>query len=131
MKYIACFVKWAKSRLAIDVLFGLIILAIIALGFNQAARSLSYNLYASHDSDCTALAVSLSFDYLAYPLRPNKNSSDKNHDRSSYNSTAVTYISGTHSPHLSTTGFTHAISSHFRQFNHTCLLLDMPPPIFS
>ena len=131
MNYIACFIKWAKSRLAINVLLSLLILAVVALGFNQIARNSWSHISTTNTDDCSLLAVSLSFDDLAYPFRPNKNGSDKNNDRSPQNSSAVFYISRAHDPHLFNNRFTYFKSLYFKQFNHTCLLQDLSPPIFS
>ena len=131
MNYIACFVKWTKSRLAINVLLGLLILAVIALGFHQVARNSWSHVSTTNTSDCSLLSVSLSFDYLAYPLRPNKNGSDKNHDRSPLNSSAVFHTCRAHDPLLIITGLTYFINFYFKQFKHTCFLQDIPPPVFS
>ena len=131
MKYIACFNKQAKNHLAIDVLLGLLILSVIALGFNQVARNSWAHISTTNTDDCSLLAVPLSFDNLSYPFRPNKNSSDKNHDRSSQNSSVVSHVSRSYDPHLFNTRFTYYISFYFKQFNHTCFLQDLSPPIFS
>ena len=130
MNYFACFVELTKSRSSINVLLSLLIPAVIVLGFNQVASSWSY-ISTTNTDDCSLLTASLPFDYLVYPFRPNKNGSDKNHDRSAQNVTAVCHISKIYGPHILNSRLAYFISSYFNQFNYTCFLQDIPPPIFS
>jgi hypothetical protein len=130
MKYFACFNWWSKSRLPANTLLGLLIVAVIALGCNQAARSLAHYLYDSGNNECTLVDVSLSSGYAIGTARPVKNNTGKNHSPLLQNfAIALQVFNGyVHSPCLFVAGYTCSISLSWRQLQHTYFLQDLPPP---
>lgn len=133
MNYFTCFNRWLKSRLPANILLGLLIAVVISLGCNQAARSLTYYLYAGGGQKYALLNVSMSSGYVTGTARSVKNIVGKNHrPLSHYFTTALQTLNAhVHSPNLFIVGHSCFISLSWRQLHHTYFLQDLSPPLSS
>lgn len=111
-------------------MLGLLMMAVISLGCNQAIKNLAPDLSANIDNDCALLAVSFSSGNIAFSVRPLKNITGYNHNSvSQYTSVLRNFNSHIHSFYLSGTGRALFNSLIWRHVYHKYYLQDLSPPL--